>query len=83
TCDQAVKSKKKYADFTLASDYQSFDTDLFIENFSRTNSDLPESPRSALIELDQNAQMEGQKNPEIEPEDLKQVDHPFNARFAK
>ncbi|CAG8793264.1 7638_t:CDS:1, partial [Cetraspora pellucida] len=78
TSEQAKASKKLYGDFTLASDYMSFDTDIPDEDFSTTNTDLPEPSRNALSERDQNIQRERQINPEIETEGQKQMENHVN-----
>lgn len=60
TTDQAGKSTEKiHGDFMLASNYSSFDAS---KDFSVINTDLPESTRDALIEVDHNIQMEHQTN---------------------
>ncbi|KAF0543331.1 hypothetical protein F8M41_004114 [Gigaspora margarita] len=70
---QAENSTKIYGDFMLASDYESFD---MVKEFSTT--DLPESPRNALIEFDQNVEKESDTDLKNKPKGPKQMEGQIN-----
>ncbi|CAG8704158.1 2313_t:CDS:2, partial [Gigaspora rosea] len=72
TSNQATTPKGIYGDFTLASDYVTFDTDMLNDDLT-TNNNLPKSPRSALSNLDQNVQKESISNSGSESLEPKQI----------
>ncbi|RIB28245.1 hypothetical protein C2G38_2028703 [Gigaspora rosea] len=72
TSNQATTSKEIYSDFTLASDYTTFDTDMLDDDLT-TNNNLPKSPRSALSNLNQNVQKESISNSGSESLEPKQI----------
>ncbi|CAG8749384.1 26090_t:CDS:1, partial [Racocetra persica] len=70
------QGEKIYGEFILASNYTSFNT---VEDFLATN--LPESSRNTLSELDQNVQKEGQTNLKSEIQVVKQREGQINKRI--
>ncbi|CAG8631366.1 23843_t:CDS:2, partial [Gigaspora rosea] len=72
TSNQATTPKGIYSDFTLASDYATFDIDMLDDDLT-TNNNLPKSPQSALSNLDQNVQKESISNLGSESLEPKQV----------